>query len=257
MSSDNPIVIPVPFHGDTIIAVETAEATYVAIKPICERLGLSDRAQRKRLAADPEFWGGTVMVLPSAGGMQETYCIPVSRVAAWLFTVEVSRVKPEIRDALMIYRREAADVLDRHFRQKQADLSFELIELRRRLAYCQDLLLAVMPGWAQIRHAWEKGMWRDIHRRLRWSFTRCWEEQQIIAQTGILPAGDAPNPEPLTQAAYIHDLELRLKAAGLWDHKPRPAMGPSDLEWQLRRKEQRVGVTDAGQPDLFEGGANA
>ena len=46
-------------------------------------------------------------------------CLPVSKLAAWLFSIHASKVKPELRSAVEMYQREAADVLDRHFRLRE------------------------------------------------------------------------------------------------------------------------------------------
>lgn len=231
MSQDTTTLIPIPFHGDTITCVETPDGEFVAVKPICERLGLSDRAQRKRLNADPDLWGGTVMVLPSAGGTQETFVIPRSRMAAWLFTIEVRRVKPELREALTLYRREAADVLDRHFRRRQAHTALELSELQARLEICQQHLLASVPHWAQIQAAWRIGALNDavMARRLRMSRSRFAVERQCMEDCGLIAPGWAPDMKPDTLLARLRELEFQLKLAGRWDAVRNQPLAEPDL----------------------------
>jgi hypothetical protein len=260
MSLDNPIIIPVPFHGDTIIAVETAEATHVAIKPICERLGLSDKGQIQRLKRDEEFWGGCVMHLPSAGGMQETYCIPVSRVAAWLFTVEVSRVKPEIREALTLYRREAADVLDRHFRLRLDERTEEIRQLRGQLSHCHANLRAALPKWGQIISLLETGTFghATIAARVAMTQDRLYEEQNAIARCGMLmPEGVADNTGPswLDRIAWLErqlqfardELQAQARDMSLAEYRRSQGRG-AETEGQI---EMELALTvKAEQPDV-------
>lgn len=197
--ADQPKLIPVPFHGDTIMTIETPDERLLPIKPICTRLGLSVRGQMERLQRDPEFWGGrvtrppsaqggTVTGLPSAGGTQEMFCIPINRVAAFLFTITVSRVRPEIREALSLYRKEAADVLDRHFRLRaeRRDAQIELLE--KMLWRAGRHLLLTNAKWAQAYQMMELGM-SDylISRRLNWSMDRWSQEKSEMMSCGLNP----------------------------------------------------------------------
>lgn len=106
----------IPFGSDTLFAVEDGAAVYVAVKPICDSLGLAANKQRERIQGDPILSeGGTVTVLPSAGGPQETFCLRLDLVNGWLFTIDVARVKPEARERVLAYKRECFAVLFRHF----------------------------------------------------------------------------------------------------------------------------------------------
>jgi hypothetical protein len=143
-------LVKVPFHGDEILCVATPDGVYVAVRPLCERLGLSWPAQFRRLTSEKERWGVAQMATPSVGGEQETTCIPANRVAAWLFVINANRVKPELRDTIRAYQREAADVLDRHFRLRQAEERAEIEAMRDRLARAGNFLQAFHPLWGRI-----------------------------------------------------------------------------------------------------------
>lgn len=228
MSLDNPTLIPVPFHGDTITCIETPDGVFVAVAPICNRLGLDVTAQRRRVQRSENLYGGAMMASPSGGGEQDMLCIPLNRLAFFLATIDVKRVKPELREGLIQYQREAADVLDRHFRQRRAGADLELAELRAQLQICQQHLLAWVPGWAQARAAWAVGMLNDgnMHRRLRMSRSRWLAERMYMEDCGLVPAGGAPDARPETLAAQLRELEFQLKAAGKWDHAlNRPRQG--------------------------------
>jgi hypothetical protein len=215
MSQDNRTIM-VPFHGDTITAVETPEGEFVAIKPICERLGIAANKQIARLSAEPERWRGDLMVLPSAGGAQETYCIPLTNLAAWLFSINANRVKPEFREGLVRYQREAADVLDRHFRQRDEAHVEEIAQLRWTLARCHAQLLACIPKWAQLKVMLDEKMWIDtISRRLNWTQDRSEDERQLFEDCGLVaPASLADT----TSDGFMRELR-RLRAENERLHK--------------------------------------
>jgi hypothetical protein len=112
----------VEFHGATLFAVERPEGVFVAINPICDALGLAANKQKQRIQADPILSeGGTVTVLPSAGGPQETFCLRMDLLHGWLFTIDESRVKDEeTRQRVLLYKRECYAVLFRHFTNGQS-----------------------------------------------------------------------------------------------------------------------------------------
>lgn len=113
----------IQFHEDTIEAIRDEDGhEYAVPKRICDNLGVDWKTQFRKLSADP-FWGMVIMTMPSSGGVQETCVIPVNRVAAWLFTIKPSKVKPELAEKVRLYREECADVLDAYFRRGSAPVS--------------------------------------------------------------------------------------------------------------------------------------
>ena len=108
----------IPFHGQTIPVFTQNHRHYVAMKPICENIGLDWDAQRKRIMRNSIMAQGTVMMTaPSNGGKQETLCLPLEYLNGWLFGVDARRVKPQIRERLLQYQRECFQVLAAHFMQ--------------------------------------------------------------------------------------------------------------------------------------------
>ena len=70
------------------------DGVFVALKPICDSMGLPWNRQRRRIQRDPILSeGGTMVVLPSPGGAQETLCLKLELINGWLFTIDESRVK--------------------------------------------------------------------------------------------------------------------------------------------------------------------
>lgn len=112
----NTSLTPVTFHGATLITVSIDGVAHVALKPICDAIGVQWMAQLKRIKRHPVLSEAmSVMDLPSNGGDQQTVCLPLDKLNGWLFGVTASRTRPEIRERLIQYQRECFDVLAGHF----------------------------------------------------------------------------------------------------------------------------------------------
>ncbi|RDD60495.1 phage antirepressor N-terminal domain-containing protein [Ferruginivarius sediminum] len=110
-------VAQVEFHGDRVWAVREGGEVLVAIKPICESLGLDWKSQYRRLSQDVILNEGmVVMTIPSPGGHQKTLCLPLGLLNGWLFGVDDRRIKdPDTRERVLLYKRECYQVLFQHF----------------------------------------------------------------------------------------------------------------------------------------------
>lgn len=109
-------ITAVPFHGDTVLAVQQGDDVLVALKPICSRLGLDWEGQRQRIRRDEILSEGAYMIqAPSLGGMQSTLFLPLELLHGWLWGVDEKRVSPECRKRLLAYKRECYRVVSRHF----------------------------------------------------------------------------------------------------------------------------------------------
>jgi len=195
MSQDKLSVISVPFHEDTITAIETPDAQMVAVRPICERLGMSWSSQLQRLKAEKR-WRGVAINTPSAGGLQETYCIPRSKLFGWLASISANRVKPEVRAMLELYQDEADDVLAAYFLNRDEVHVEEIRQLRGQLDHCHAHLKAADPKWGQLLAMMEAGTYSlsVIAKRLNWSQDRTLEEMHAIQRCGMVhPDGVADN----------------------------------------------------------------
>jgi hypothetical protein len=60
-------------------------------------------------------------VIPSAGGEQETVLLERRLVHAWLLSIDVDRIKPELQAKLIQYQEECAKVLDDYFTKGHAN----------------------------------------------------------------------------------------------------------------------------------------
>lgn len=127
----------VTFYGDELIAVRAADGyVYVALRQMCNALGLDRRGQVRRINRQPileeGYTGGVIMSPPGekgGGGPQQAGLLRVDLVPLWLAGIDTKRVRPEIRDKLERYQREAARVLWEAFQEGRLTASPTLDEL--------------------------------------------------------------------------------------------------------------------------------
>jgi hypothetical protein len=112
-----PAIVEVPFHGDNISAISVNGNPYVAVRRICENLGLDPAGQLRNLRTTHAHWS-TIDIMSTVaedGKTREIVVIPVDRLPMWLAQIKPSKVAHDLRDKIIRYQCEAADVLSRHF----------------------------------------------------------------------------------------------------------------------------------------------
>lgn len=111
----------VEFYGDEITAVllETGEAPaiYVPLRPLCEQLGLSWSGQRERIMRDAVLSDElrSVRLTRTEAGERDLLALPLEFLPGWLFGISTARVKPELQDKIVRYRRDCFRALWRAF----------------------------------------------------------------------------------------------------------------------------------------------
>lgn len=179
---------PVPFHGDTIFCVEHDGQPYAPMKPIVENMGLAWQVQLRKLSENKERWGITKMVIPSDGGEQETICMPVRKLPAWLASINPKKVKLELRAKIELYQNECDDALWNYWANgmaarpdTQAEQSFELpADVPEYLHPVYKLHLQHL-GNSQGRERFKKdeALRRRVYRKLRVSSLRLIKPEQV------------------------------------------------------------------------------
>ena len=91
---------------------------WVSVKRVCENLGLQYETQFKKIKSDAESFEPQLIEVKTNGGVQKVFCIPLSKLNGWLFSINPNRVKPEVREKLIAYKKECFDVLFNHFIKK-------------------------------------------------------------------------------------------------------------------------------------------
>lgn len=110
----------VPFHGQQLLTIKDGDTIRVAMKPICEAIGLDWSAQFRRIERHAVL-GTCVAImatqLPGEVQSREVITLPLDYLNGWLFGIDVSRVKPELRERLVEYQRECFAALAAYWQQ--------------------------------------------------------------------------------------------------------------------------------------------
>jgi hypothetical protein len=108
-------------YGDTVVVVLSQDGTaYVPVGPICDHLGVALNAQCERIKRDPVLSEVLISVrvtrtdIDPASRQPHTSqlaALPLDFVNGFLFGINASRVKEEVRENLIRYQRECYRVL--------------------------------------------------------------------------------------------------------------------------------------------------
>jgi hypothetical protein len=109
-------IVTVDFRSDTLVAVERDDGVFVALRPICEAVGVDWSAQLKRVKGDPVLAEAVAVIATPFGrhGQEET-CLRLEFVNGWLMGIDSRRVREVARQRLIEYQRECHRVLFSHF----------------------------------------------------------------------------------------------------------------------------------------------
>lgn len=100
--------------NETEISIHTkGKEKYVAIKPICEAIGVDYDNQIEKINND-EILSQLTPLRGATGSDGKEYkmrIIPLRYVFGWLFTINANKVKPEIKDSVIKYKKQCYDSL--------------------------------------------------------------------------------------------------------------------------------------------------
>ena len=158
---------PVTFHGDTIFCVTFENQPYTPMKPIVENLGLDWRSQATKLRANTRRWGVVIIATPSAGGEQETTCMPVRKLPAYMASINPKKVRPELREKIELYQNECDDALWDYWTKGHAERQpspAPAIEEHTTPSTADDRkpLRAIVNAWAAATGKGHSALWPQI-----------------------------------------------------------------------------------------------
>ena len=120
--------------------IATSDEQMIAIRPICEALGIDANGQKQRIDRD-EILGSVACVIHATGrdGKQyEMYCIPLRYVFGWLFSIDTSRVNEDAREGVTEYKRQCYDALFDHFTARARFVEQKQKEIDRQLTVVDE-----------------------------------------------------------------------------------------------------------------------
>jgi len=92
---------------DEVVAARVApDLIYLPLRPLCENLGVGYPAQFARIKKDEVLAEGLRRLkIQTAGGTQTMQCLELEGVPLWLAMIEPGRVRADLRDRLLVYKR--------------------------------------------------------------------------------------------------------------------------------------------------------
>ena len=114
-------IIKVPFCKDEIMVIEKDNHYYVPLKPLVETLELNWVAQYELVHRDPVLSEkGIRVTVPTRGGPQKMFCLPLEYLNGWLFKIPASRYSGKRRETIIRYQKECYRVLHAYFNKGAA-----------------------------------------------------------------------------------------------------------------------------------------
>lgn len=130
------------FHETELITlIDDAGTPFVAVKPICDAIGLNAESAVRGIKNHPILGPEHTIQSVQVGENQkrEYLTLPIQYINGWLFSIDIKKVKPEAQEKLLMYQKECYQVLFNFFfgvsrnivnRQKQR---FELLQELRNI----------------------------------------------------------------------------------------------------------------------------
>ncbi len=231
-----PIQRTVVFYDDELIAIQEPDssAIFVPLARLCDNLGIARARQAQRIREHPVLARGlTTLMFESGGGPQEAQCLRIDMIPLWLAGVNANRVKPEIRDKLIRYQTEVADVLWQAFKHDivpTADLA-----IQERSKSGAELALDIATA---IQHLAQQQL--DIERRLEGVHGRVDSMARWATQVERRISGLELqiNPEETITEAQANEIALAVKTVAAALEASGTKNGYQRVYAELYRREQ-------------------
>lgn len=102
---------PVAFDGDVLVLAGHDGEPHVVMRPVVDALGLAWPSQYTKMV---EKFASTVTMIVTVGEdgrSREMVGLPLKKFPAWLYSVNPSKVAPELREKIVRYQEECDEVL--------------------------------------------------------------------------------------------------------------------------------------------------
>lgn len=155
-------LIEIPFHNTTIAAAIIDDVAHVALRPLCESMGIQFEAQHKRLGRTAWASMSVMDMVAADGRRREMAMIDRRTFTMWLATIDAKRLKnPSAKEMVETFQNEAAAALDAYFNEGGAinsratgeqleDLHGQIISLAdSRLSMLAKARGFVSPDWLE------------------------------------------------------------------------------------------------------------
>ncbi len=151
--------ITVPFHNNELIVVDFNNQPYTPMRPIVEGMGLDWKAQLVKIKQRFSSVVGEITTTGKDGKQYLMLCLPLKKLFGWLMTISPNKVKPELRDTVIMYQNECDDVLWDYWTKGQA-VNPRTTKVERTPLHDAHALLV-----AKTKHLSSSDAWKIINQR--------------------------------------------------------------------------------------------
>jgi len=104
----------------TLTIIEFNNQPFTAMRPIVEGMGLTWQSQYEKLKQRFSSVITEIVTTGKDGKQYNMVCLPVRKLFGWLMTISPNKVKPALRDTVILYQQECDDVLWEYWTKGQA-----------------------------------------------------------------------------------------------------------------------------------------
>lgn len=150
--------INVPFKKwDLIVWLNSHAAdSQVAVKPICDAIGIDWSSQYQRLRSDPKFNCGDITMVGADGKQRNMVTLPVKEIQGWLFSINSKKVATKVAPLLLEFQKNLFDVI---YAATSGQVSQEVVDrllsrvddLIAQVAYLNEAVMALQKENAELR----------------------------------------------------------------------------------------------------------
>lgn len=111
-------------NNQEILIINEGNEKFVAIRPICEAIGVNYSSQLRKIKED-EILNSVVALSTTTGTDEKNYqmtVLPLRFVFGWLFTINPKNVKPEVQKHIIKYKLECYNALFDTFTKRSSIL---------------------------------------------------------------------------------------------------------------------------------------
>ncbi|MEE3046657.1 MAG: phage antirepressor N-terminal domain-containing protein [Pseudomonadota bacterium] len=118
--NDNPggsDLVVLDFHGSKITTFEVDGKPYVAMRSVCEAIGIAWNGQFEKVKRDPVL-SSVVRVTRTTGADGKSYemsALPLEMMQGWLFKIDAARVRKSLRSRVIMFQRECYPALNAYW----------------------------------------------------------------------------------------------------------------------------------------------
>lgn len=154
------VQIPVPGTDATIAATEIDGRPMVALRPMCDAIGISFDAQYRKLKTRSWATVASTAMVAADGKVRDMVMIDRRTMTMWLATLDEKRVNDAARPIVVAFQAEAADALDAYFHDGGAinpSATEDQLDRLARQAHAQAAVIQALKGIVDPKHLEAKG----------------------------------------------------------------------------------------------------